>query len=190
MVGVAVPVEFKEGKPVLIMAGDLETLNEYLGTSGDVGQMQAKEAMIMVGNDVEIPSMPDFVGFASRLNKREYGKEITAEEIAEAKEKGLVVVFGYSDDCTEFRGAIYDEVGLGEIWITPKGKILTQGGLDALKSLQKDGVATETIPKGILAIFDTHHHYETTIPHARFKVMEDGELYCVGIVFQLSDLKN
>ena len=49
--------------------------------------------------------------FANRLSGREYMSEISAEEEREAREKGLVIVFGYSDDCIEFRGAIDDELG-------------------------------------------------------------------------------
>ena len=30
--------------------------------------------------------------------------------------------------------------------------------------------------------------YMTDIPHATFDVMDDGELYCRGIVFALADL--
>lgn len=48
---------------------------------------------------------------AERLNGREYGSEITLEEMHIAKEFGLVVVFGASDDLMEFRGAIDDEGG-------------------------------------------------------------------------------
>ena len=35
---------------------------------------------------------------AELLNGREYGNEITSDEEKLAKESGLVVVFGYSDD--------------------------------------------------------------------------------------------
>ena len=49
--------------------------------------------------------------FAKMLDGREYGGEITKEEEALAKELGFVVVFGYSDDNAELRGAIDDEIG-------------------------------------------------------------------------------
>lgn len=38
------------------------------------------------------------------------GNELTRDEEELARENNLVVVFGYSDDCAEFRGAIADEV--------------------------------------------------------------------------------
>ena len=42
--------------------------------------------------------------FANRLNGREYGQELTPAEAQRAKEAGIVVVFGASDDLMEFRG--------------------------------------------------------------------------------------
>ena len=47
--------------------------------------------------------------FAEMLNGRCVRKEITAEEEKLADELRYVVVFGYSDDLAEFRGAIEDE---------------------------------------------------------------------------------
>jgi hypothetical protein len=61
---------------------------------------------------------------AALLNGRSYGEEITKEECATAKAHGLVVVFGYSDDNVELRGAIDDEVGACDgttLHITPDG---------------------------------------------------------------------
>lgn len=54
---------------------------------------------------------------AALLNGREYRKEITEEEVAQAKQSGLVVVYGASDDLMEFCGAIHDEVGCFDGWI-------------------------------------------------------------------------
>ncbi len=45
------------------------------------------------------------------LNGRQYRDEMTADEEKLAKENGLVVCFGASDDLTEFRGCLYDEKG-------------------------------------------------------------------------------
>jgi len=48
--------------------------------------------------------------FADLLSGREYGSEITRTEAVEAARNGVVIVFGYSDDNMEFRGAIDGEV--------------------------------------------------------------------------------
>jgi len=131
--------------------------------------------------------------FTQMLDGREYGAEITQEEEALAKALGFVVVFGYSDDNAEFRGAINDEVGCyngGLIHVTREGLLqmppcdeYTGGGgcpyfntalgraaVISAKWSDKDGVPWS---------------YETEIPHEVFNIYEDGELYCEGIVFNL-----
>ena len=49
--------------------------------------------------------------FAEGLNGRQYRKELYPFEEQRAKALGFVVVFGYSDDNTEFRGAYDEEIG-------------------------------------------------------------------------------
>ncbi len=52
---------------------------------------------------------------AARLNGRQYREEITPEEEQLAKENSLVVIFGYSDDLIELRGAINEELGFESV---------------------------------------------------------------------------
>lgn len=103
--------------------------------------------------------------FAKMLDGREYMHEITKEEEALAKELGFVVVFGYSDDNAELRGAIDDEIGC------------FNGG----KLEHKD------LPDVIYAKwFDRESNYawsyKTSIPHETFRIYEDGDYWCMGIV--------
>ena len=61
---------------------------------------------------------------AEMLSGREYGMEITKEEERQAAAAKLVVVYGYSDDNVEFRGAIDEEIGAYEeatIYLTSVG---------------------------------------------------------------------
>lgn len=128
--------------------------------------------------------------FAARLNGREYLEEITSAEEEAAKLLGLVVIFGASDDLMEFRGAIHEEGDAYEGTTT----YFDAGGL-----LQND-CDNEQCPhfkklkksaKTIKALWDKDGYswtYETDIPHATFDIMEDGEKYCRGIVFSMSDL--
>lgn len=131
--------------------------------------------------------------FAELLDGREIGDEIDRAESKTAKENGLVVVYGASDDLCEFRGAIEDEWGCyggGTIPIV-NGKVLPNhcdceceycGFKDLLNKAQliriywdrKDAVAT--------------WEYETGIPHSTFMILEDGEPYCRGIVFDLAEV--
>lgn len=49
--------------------------------------------------------------FAEKLNGRQYLNELTRELEAYAKENGIVVIYGQSDDLMEVRGAIDEEFG-------------------------------------------------------------------------------
>lgn len=133
---------------------------------------------------------------AARLNGREYTEEITKDEEAEAKAAGLVVVFGASDDLMEFKGAINEEIG------APSAAIVDAYGLVPSRDDLVDNI-TEMDDAQIAAEFSRRisgnseikaiwtcggeycWEYETTIPHATFDIMEGGEKFCRGIVFDL-----
>jgi hypothetical protein len=126
---------------------------------------------------------------ASLLNGREYGEEITKLEEAQAKNNGLVVVFGYSDDNMEFRGAINDEVscyGGGSAFISDGDLLPNDHECDCdfceYKNRIKHAKKIEAVWGGAT---DYSWTYATNIPHATFEVMEGSEKYCLGIVFEL-----
>jgi hypothetical protein len=126
---------------------------------------------------------------AKRLNGRGYMDEMSEEEEQEACDAGIVVVFGYSDDLMEFRGAIDDEIGCydgGSVRLTSEGILRSEcdEGEDCpyFKKLK-----LASIP--LNAIWDKDGYswvYETDIPHSMFDIMGDGEKYCRGIVFEMS----
>ena len=118
---------------------------------------------------------------AARLNGREYLNEIMPEEEREAESNGLVVVLGYSDDNMMFIGAIDDEVGAFEG---------TTVCIDHGEGVVPVG---EGAPENIIkAVWhdagEPCWSFETSIPHETFNIYEDGELFCVGIVFSMDDL--
>ena len=134
---------------------------------------------------------------AETLNGNEYGNEITKEQEQQAKESGLVVVFGYSDDNMELRGAlddVFDCYNGGEIKFTKEGKEIDEDDMGVLEKY--NAVPPLNTIEAIWGEgYDTGEgdercswQYKTDIPHSTFRVMEDGELYCVGIVFNVSDL--
>ncbi len=131
--------------------------------------------------------------FAEKLNGREYRQEITKQEREQAQANGLVVVFGYSDDNIEFRGAIEEEAGCSngaEILISRNGLLPHHdrrcecpfcGYEAALKKARK-----------IEALFDRDGYswiYRTDLPHATFDIMDEGRKFCRGIVFEASELQ-
>lgn len=121
--------------------------------------------------------------FAKKLNGREYGNEITKEEIKEAKENGLVVVYGASDDLMEFAGAIDEEVSCdtgGYFRVTSKKLKVKKGDVTSKNKIYADW---DNRQKGASWCYDTEIH------HSTFNIYEDGELYCIGIVFSIHDLQ-
>jgi len=128
---------------------------------------------------------------AKYLDGREYINEIdTATEIR-AKEAGLVVVFGASDDLMEFRGAIHDEIGCYDsckAYLNNKGLIVNEcddEDCPHFDRLKKHAIVINGLwcdEPGICWTF------KTDIPHSTFEIMEDGEKFCRGIVFDLKDV--
>lgn len=129
---------------------------------------------------------------AEMLSGRKYGIEITSEEARAAKDAGLVVVYGYSDDNVEFYGAIDDEVGAYEgttVCLTPAG-VLQEPDCDRddCPYFAKERERVKTIKAVWHDEGGPCWTFETDIPHETFTVMEDGEPFCVGIVFSMADL--
>jgi hypothetical protein len=127
------------------------------------------------------------------LNGREYGDEITKGEEKQAKDSGLVVVFGYSDDNVELRGAINDEIGAYDgttLYFDGAGLLQNKCNDDDCPYFAASKKSAETIEvkPDYSGNGEYMWSYETAIPHATFDVMEDGEKYCRGIVFSLADL--
>ena len=121
--------------------------------------------------------------FAKKLNGRQYGNEITKEEIKEAKENGLVVVYGASDDLMDFVGAIDEEVDCdtgGYFRVTSKNLKVKKGDVTSKNKIYAD---LDNRQKGASWCYDTEIH------HSTFNIYEDGELYCIGIVFSIYDLQ-
>ena len=116
--------------------------------------------------------------WAEKLNNIEYPADEIWDMRKQFEEDGVVVVYGASDDLIEFEGAIQDE---GDCYN------------DKVFYLNKEGLTT-SYSKNYVKV--THPHdgtaqfeYETNISCEWFNVVEDGELYCKGFVFNINDLK-
>lgn len=126
---------------------------------------------------------------AAALDGREYPFDLTREEAAAAKAQGLVVVFGASDDLMEFRGAIHDELGAYEgatAYLTDAGLVANDCESDECPHFKRAQQSARTI-RALWGDEGVSWRYETDIPHATFRVVEEGETYCIGIVFRLAD---
>lgn len=133
---------------------------------------------------------------AEMLSGREVGEEIVMGEERDIKDAGLVVVYGYSDDNVEFCGAIDEEVGAYEdttIYLTKDGLLEEPACNDAENCTCPYFEAAKKTAKTITAIWrdgkGPSRVFSTDIPHETFTVMEDGEPFCEGIVFSMTDLE-
>lgn len=105
------------------------------------------------------------------------------EDIEIAKENGFVIVTGASDDLMEFEGAIEDEAGCfdgGRVYIS-RNRVEEKKTKNVIEALwcQAEDENGVVIPWA----------YKTKIPHETFLVMDAGEVYCRGIVFDVNDVK-
>lgn len=131
---------------------------------------------------------------AAEIDGNEYGSETTNCE-ARAKAAGLVVVFGYSDDNVELRGAIDDEVGAWNgttLYFDKDGLLQNECNEDDCPYHEKAKKTAKTIK---VIWHDNGSEsggfawtFETDIPHATFRITEDGDPFCKGIVFSIKDL--
>lgn len=123
------------------------------------------------------------------LDGMEYAEEPPKEIISNAKEDGIVIVFGASDDLMEFRGAIEDEFGCfegGTAYLNKEGLMVNKCDNEDCPYFQEK----LSHAKDIEAIWDSEGYswiYKTEIPHLTFEILEEGEKYCRGIVFWLGD---
>jgi hypothetical protein len=103
----------------------------------------------------------------------EYGEEIPTIAKEFCENHNIVIVYGHSDDLMEFDGAIYDEVGAygGGVAYIKDGELNVDEGTRKIELLWRDGNIAWT--------------FKTDIKHETFNIMEDGEIFCVGIIFEL-----
>ena len=133
---------------------------------------------------------------AAKLHGMEYRDDIPKDLLAEAKKSRLIIIYGASDDLMEFSGAIYDELGAGTAFIDSEGLLpdfenIDKDAYDGKKEL-KEYFRREPFAKPVEALWcetkEINWTYKTDIPHETFDIMEDGEIYCRGIVISLDNL--
>lgn len=139
---------------------------------------------------------------AQMLDGREYPFRLTAEETRLAELSNLVVIFGASDDLCEFEGAIIDEMGAPGQFLIADGKLLPELDDEDVDALSKHGalaavnkqrrnatvVGAEWCPDGDGK--SPSWRIRTAAPYAKFRIMEDGEVFCEAIVIDLMEAAN
>lgn len=127
---------------------------------------------------------------AAWINGNEYRQEVTHDFRETLRTAGLVAIYGASDDLTEIDGAVRDEGYSGD----DTQHCLTRSGIEQNKCDEGDrcpnwrprepNIRARWCPPG----FDGSWLIETPLPHASFDIMEDGEIYCRGVIIALTDL--
>lgn len=128
----------------------------------------------------------DIQEIAKHLQGNHYGQEVPAHIQKAAKDAGIVIVFGYSDDNCEFVGAIEAEIPCwkgGEIYFNKDESKFT----DEANMIEAVWCDTEKVYHDSGDYFSWT--YKTDIPHATFDIFEDETPFCRGIVFSVNDLK-
>jgi hypothetical protein len=127
--------------------------------------------------------------FARMLSGRQYGNEISKVEEKTAKEQGLLVIFGASDDLVELRGAIHEEVSAyngTSFRLENDGLVMPHECDCEFCTFDPDDGAE------IKVLWDEGEYswmFETEIPHATFEIVEGEEKYCQGIVLEMKSVR-
>jgi len=138
---------------------------------------------------------------ADKLKGRGYTHEITHSEEDAAKEAGLLVIFGASDDLVELRGAIEEELSAYDGTTVLLGR---DGNLIVPVDREDEGVLIKyslldvarkraSAAHTIRALWCKEKDgpcwtFETDLPHATFNIMEDDDFFCRGIVIDMADV--
>jgi hypothetical protein len=127
---------------------------------------------------------------AKMLDGEEYGHHFPSPDVVlVAKESGIVICYGASDDLVELDGAWNDEAGApGTIALSDDGILNPECDdercpHEAARKAKSPQLKVIWHDSG-----DTCWTIETSIPHETFRIMEDGEVFGVGIVFAVKDV--
>lgn len=130
---------------------------------------------------------------AGFLDNRSYCDELNQTLRNFAKDNRLVIVYGASDDLMEFDGSWYDEAGVSDgdvVYVNMKGIVKHPECNCEYADQHHMSIIKKSIPIEVHQDYNPFWHYKTVIPHAKFKIMEDEDIYCEGIVFSLDDLES
>lgn len=132
-------------------------------------------------------------GLAEMLNGRQHGLEISPDEEREAREAGLVVVFGSFDNSVELRGAIDDRIdafGGTTIFVCKDGKLLKRPDCNNPKCTYFKTV-TDSAKKIQAEWYNSSPGwtFKTSILHETFSILEGENQFCEGIVFSLEGVR-
>jgi len=113
------------------------------------------------------------------IDNIDYRKPIPTEVAEMARENGLVIVYGASDDLLEIEGAVYDELGAydGFNYDDMEGPDYSVETYDFLTKHKIEMVwCPDETKSWNFKVGNKDSVFST------FNIMEDGEVYCEGII--------
>jgi hypothetical protein len=138
--------------------------------------------------------------WAKKLNGIEYPANELDTFNRELEADGIIAAYGASDDLLEFRGVIDDEIGAWEGTVVKiaqrdKGQYIIfdeEENRDSAEFNKKEIAAMKKV-RAIWCPKDGDDIYasweiDINVPYKNFDIMEDGELYCRGILFEAKEL--
>lgn len=138
--------------------------------------------------------------WAGQLTGREYPFTMTNDEKKRAQDDDIVIVYGLSDDLLEFEGAIYDECGAWNgttVRLCPEGiydtnsmfwKKIESGLSYSSEQIMKMPVIEAVWCPQVDNVCWASWEIRTNMKHMKFDIMEDGKLYCRGIIFHINEI--
>lgn len=127
---------------------------------------------------------------AELINGEPYRNEVNGVVQDLALKNRLVIVYGASDDLMCFSGAINDDISAYNgttAFIQPTGLFQNECECDTCPYAKRLAERCSTI-EAVWGKEGFEWTYKTSIPHAKFVIMDEGEQYCRGIVFSLDEL--
>lgn len=134
--------------------------------------------------------------FAALLDGREYKQEITPEEVAAARDAGIVIIYGKSDDTTVLTGAIDAETDTedgGRIYLTAEDGLFEDCPCDCIHSRRAKAKAKVIDVRWCKGPYVWS--YDTELPHTTFEIRDNQPnskniKFCEGIVFEKAALED
>ena len=126
--------------------------------------------------------------FAKRLDGSAYPFELAPPDSIIAKQEGFVVVYGTSDDLVECEGCYEEEAGCFDGGIVSFDRNGTSDDGEDHANLLEVYWCGKCHNKAITT--DAAWEYRADFPVSTFKIYDDDELYCHGLVVDVRDLHN
>lgn len=152
--------------------------------------------------DKKISSIVNFTAKWINNMKLQYDFILSNEFVKELEEQNLVIAFGQSNDCITFMGAIQQDLVKyegGDIYLSFENELTFDFNktFEIQYPFEKNAILDITKNNNSMAKMKAIYKkegnptwkIESIITHKKIYIWDDTDVYCEGIVFNISDLK-